>query len=412
MIQNIKVDTIYYLTNSDFEMEFNLCGCCKMRLLTDKAENAKNFVGLLSRAVSRSQVIICCGKLFSNDGLINIISKAIKKPLVAVDNTAYGIADSNEIEIMEGAVPLVNADGCFCGCIAESGPQSIILLTDNKGLRKTVLKQLIHPYIEELSIIRNTKEPSVLPQTDSNELAPEPACDELPLQENSEEAAALTEGEVSPEMLEALQNNGDTENDASEAETTTDMPNNTPDSCAEAVNKPDALEEAADEITDKDVKELNNIQENTSLEIKQDDENSSNKDQTKTNDFTLPEVIIDEAPETAESAFIDPAEINSGFELYLEPERVKYSKKSHYALNYIPSEQDKEFISESSDLEFFEEEHKSTFNLPILIVVIILLIALAALAYLLVFIPMRSDYVFSEYIKNIFSVSVSFKTLL
>ena len=26
MIQNIKVDTIYYLTNSDFEMEFNLCG--------------------------------------------------------------------------------------------------------------------------------------------------------------------------------------------------------------------------------------------------------------------------------------------------------------------------------------------------------------------------------------------------
>ena len=58
MIQNIKVDTIYYLTNSDFEMEFNLCGCCKMRLLTDKAENAKNFVGLLSRAVSRSQVII------------------------------------------------------------------------------------------------------------------------------------------------------------------------------------------------------------------------------------------------------------------------------------------------------------------------------------------------------------------
>ena len=33
MIQNLRVDTIYYLTNSDFEMEFNLCGCCKKFVL-------------------------------------------------------------------------------------------------------------------------------------------------------------------------------------------------------------------------------------------------------------------------------------------------------------------------------------------------------------------------------------------
>ena len=36
MFQNLKVDVIYYKTNSDFEMEFNLCGCCRMRLLSDK----------------------------------------------------------------------------------------------------------------------------------------------------------------------------------------------------------------------------------------------------------------------------------------------------------------------------------------------------------------------------------------
>ena len=117
MIQNIKVDAIYYLTNSDFEMEFNLCGCCKMRLLTDKAENPKNLVGLLSRAVSRSQVIICCGKLFDNDGLIKIVSQAIKRPLCTVNNSDFGIMDESEINIIDGSLPLVNSDGCFCGCI-------------------------------------------------------------------------------------------------------------------------------------------------------------------------------------------------------------------------------------------------------------------------------------------------------
>ena len=30
MFQNLKVDVIYYKTNTDFEMEFNLCGCCRM----------------------------------------------------------------------------------------------------------------------------------------------------------------------------------------------------------------------------------------------------------------------------------------------------------------------------------------------------------------------------------------------
>ena len=417
MIQNIKVDTIYYLTNSDFEMEFNLCGCCKMRLLTDKAENAKNFVGLLSRAVSRSQVIICCGKLFDNDGLINIVSKAIKKPLVTVDNDAYSIADSNEIRIIDGAVPLVNSDGCFCGCISESGPQSIILLTDNKGLRKTVLKQLIHPYIEELSIIRNTKEPSILPQADNSELPTEAMDVETPALEISEDEATVSEVELSPEMLEALQSDEVTEdtfeNENSEySETNTDDPSETSSTDEESLKDIENTEETAEKNADEDSKELNNSQNDTSLEIEQDSENTSKEVANSVDEITIPEFILDETDETAEPSYIDPSEINSGFELYLEPERVKYSKKSHYALNYIPSDRDNEFISQSSDSEFFDEAEKGMLNLPIMIVVIILLAALAALAYFLVFIPMRSDYVFSEYIKNIFSVTVNFKTLL
>lgn len=411
MIQNIKVDTIYYLTNSDFEMEFNLCGCCKMRLLTDKAENAKNFVGLLSRAVSRSQVILCCGKLFSNDGLINIVAKAIKKPLVTVNNATYGIADSNEIKIIDGAVPLVNSDGCFCGCIAESGPQSIILLTDNKGLRKTVLKQLIHPYIEELSIIRNTKETEVIPQPDSNEIL-ESIADETAVQE---EIAEVTEGEISAEMLETLQTPEifeDEQNENAEEIETVDEAQTPEDADTDsevAANDMASETEPTSENTETEENQVSDSQ-NDAEENNQDFNLTEGLD--KIEDFVMPEVIVDEAPEVTEPTFIDPSEINSGFELYLEPERVKYSKKSHYALNYIPSERDKEFISESSDAEFFEEEEKQMLNLPIMIVIIVLLVALAALAYLLIFIPMRSDYVFSEYIKNIFSVAVNFKPML
>ena len=39
MFQNVKVDIIYYDTSTDFELEFNLCGCCRMRLLTDKTDD-------------------------------------------------------------------------------------------------------------------------------------------------------------------------------------------------------------------------------------------------------------------------------------------------------------------------------------------------------------------------------------
>ena len=35
---NLKVDIIYYKTSSDFELEFNLTGCCRMRLFKDKIE--------------------------------------------------------------------------------------------------------------------------------------------------------------------------------------------------------------------------------------------------------------------------------------------------------------------------------------------------------------------------------------
>lgn len=454
MIQNIKIDTIYYLTNSDFEMEFNLGGCCKMRLLTDKSESAESFVKLLARAVSRSQVILCCGKLFEDDGLINIVSKAIKKPLVDVDKSAYSIEDANEIKIIDGAVPLVNSDGCFCGCILESGPQSIILLTENRGIRKTVMKSLIHPYIEELSILmhKNSIEAS-LPTEEPVEIAPEVTAEIIPpvvpvepvivspSAEILEGAEALEEAETEPseEILEDAGEETEEETAPEETEANTEEE----EAKAPTTETEEVLEEETEEVAEEDIEqnteeeaevleETESDEENPSLpedteekeekeeEAKEANENiSESAENTESDESTeVPNanvgfdnfVVEEDLPEEEdlEPTFLDTTEVNNGFGLYLEPERVKFSKKSHYAVDYTPSKLDESFISKPEDLyEEYEFHQEKRLRLPILIVIVVLLIALAVLTYALVFVPMRAGYTLSEFINQIFTVSVN-----
>ena len=47
MLENIKLDIIYYRTPKDFEMEFNLCGCCRMRLLNSIADDIKSLINCM-----------------------------------------------------------------------------------------------------------------------------------------------------------------------------------------------------------------------------------------------------------------------------------------------------------------------------------------------------------------------------
>lgn len=150
MLYNLRSDIIYYKSGSDFELEFNLCGCCRMRLLTDKPSNKKAFVHSLARAVSRSRVILIAGPIFGEENTIEIVSQALGTTTEIVDNEAYNIVSDDEIEIIKGSIPLVAGDGSFGGCIIESGPQTMILLTDNKTLRKSIMSTLIHPYVTDL----------------------------------------------------------------------------------------------------------------------------------------------------------------------------------------------------------------------------------------------------------------------
>lgn len=201
MIQNLKVDIIYHLTPSDFEMEFNLCGCCRMRLLSDKTNDKKSFVRALARDVARSRVIIVCGPLFGAESIITTVGTAIGNGLAICDNKTYGIKSEDEIKIINGSTPLVTPEGYFGGCIIESGPQTIISLTENKAFRKSIMQNLIHPYIEEISYIP-TKTPLVTAPVQEEETEFETAISEsenyISEVEEYESEPQIQEGEVLP----------------------------------------------------------------------------------------------------------------------------------------------------------------------------------------------------------------------
>ena len=348
MIQNIKVDLIYYATPSDFEMEFNLGGSCRMRLLTDKAEDRKAFLNSLSRAVGRSKVIITCGALFGNEGLINTVASAIGKNLVAADNKTYGINSDEEINIISGSVPLVTSDGIFGGCIIECGPQTIIMLTDSKSIKKQLLRDLIHPYISELSMLPET------PATE--EVAPEETVEETVSEEIEEETVSE---EIAEELIEETE---EADTDVDDQEETTEV-----------------TEEVSEEVTQEIAQE---VSEETAKEI---------------NEFTT-----EESEEDSEEDEIPI--FNIGMEdMHIEANAPKRDAKSYYEY-FVPNSEDDIFISEEEEFDN-QKPTSSKLNAPIIIIAVLLVLMLTVVAYFLFFIPLSSGQNVSEYINELFSVS-------
>lgn len=153
MAVDLKLDIIYYNTPTDFEMEFSLSSRCVMRMLTSKSNTAKDFLNDLSRAVSRSRVILCVGNIYDDNSVIDVTSQAVGLKLCTYDADAYSVTDtaSREVLLPDGALPLVSEDGTLGGCLIESGPQIIIFLSDDKPLRKRILRELVFEYITALS---------------------------------------------------------------------------------------------------------------------------------------------------------------------------------------------------------------------------------------------------------------------
>lgn len=349
MIQNIKVDLIYYSTASDFEMEFNLCGCCRMRLLTDKADDKKALVASLAKAVSRSKVIIACGNLFGNEGIISTVATAIGKSVVNADNKTYGISGEENIGIIEGSVPLVTADGIFGGCIIECGPQTIITLTDSKSVKKALLKDLIHPYISELSLLPENK------TAEANEEAVEEAAEEMAeevLEETVEETTEETEEEVLKEAVpeeEVLDETEPAEEISEESEPTE--------------------EEAAPEEETEEMEEISFIT---------DTEEEDGEEVTPIVDLGLND-------------------------MHIEAEVPRRDAKSYYEY-FVPNSEEDIFISEEEEFDNLKPT-SSKLNAPIIILAVLLIIMLMVIGYFLLFIPLTSGQDIGAYINELFSVS-------
>ncbi len=370
MIQNLKVDIIYYKTNTDFEMEFNLCGCCRMRLLTDKASDKKTLVHDLARAVSRSRVIIIAGELSGEEGIIETVAKAIAKTVTEIDKSMYGIKSEEGIGVISGATPLVTPEGEFGGCIIESGPQSMILLSDERELRKGIMKTLIHPYIEELCTLdiksqaknTNIEVPTVI-------APPEPITDALP-EEVGEPADAGFE-ETPEETSEAEDNNS--------AETVEEVKEVVEPEAEKEVETEEPEAEAETETEESADKPLSDF--------------SSNAD-----GVTLEGGMIFE---TDAFRAAEPSKTEE-FELFIEPEKPKKGRIGYQSNNYA--------LEEYGDSTYhapdnFAEGRKSLLsgNLPILIISVLLLIVLAVLCYCILYVPAQDGVTASAYLHETFN---------
>lgn len=149
MIRNLKSEIIYHMVPTDFEFEFNLCGCCQMRLLTSCSESEKTLVEYLARGVSRSKVIIIIASLSDNKSPLETVANAIGYKTVDLDSTVY--STTHNIKILQNSVPLITKSGEFGGMIAECGSQSLIILSNEKRIQKEILNTLIGPYLADLS---------------------------------------------------------------------------------------------------------------------------------------------------------------------------------------------------------------------------------------------------------------------
>ena len=369
MIENIKVDIVYFMTATDFEFEFNLGSCCHMRLLNDKAKDKKSFVNSLARAVSRSQIIICCGPLFGEDGLIATAAAAISHGLQTVNNAEYGISSDDKIEIIEDSLPLVTPEGYFGGCIIESGPQTIILLTENRTLRKSIMKNLIHPYIEDVSLMQSAEK--IVSDAKKTE---ETAAETVAAAENAAPEVSVTTPEAEQEAA---------------SEVSAPTPETAEPEQEEEQPQPEEPAEAPEAQAPKNEEEALSPQE----EVLSVSAAETAEEPDKENGREAATQAVDEAKKDGEH--------NITFDFSADEEMVTDSSSAQ-------EEQSSEDASDFNDIFIREDaprkadEKRDGISTSILVTVVCLLLAVLAVILVLVFVPLTKGMTTGEYIKSIF----------
>ncbi len=460
MFQNMKVDIVYYKTNSDFEMEFNLCGCCRMRLLTDKATDRKLMVHSLARAVSRSRIIMVVGPLFGEEGSIATTASAIGSSLEKVDNKLYGIRTDAPINIIAGATPLVTSDGFFGGCIIERGPQTMILLSESRTVRKTIVENLIHPYISELYAIelKNKAESIIESNTETqdskdvitntaeavSDLAKETVAEGISEASLMAEAAAATvaAANIVKEAATLVSEVSDITDNAKEPdelflgvdETENIEPENGEeivlltdyDTDTESEEKIDLIDEIFEEDEDieplsDDIQLLDDV--DMTYEADMGDEDielvESNLGDADPVPFEIAALVYDENQNPEEEPFLEETEnieevakeiiIDSEEEL---DEDYFYAPETERELvSIVPEIEPEEIIPENikftQDDEIFDEDDSiqkkvSSLNIPIMVLTALLFVLILGICALLFLLPRAGGVTPMEYVKDIF----------
>ncbi|MBP3706178.1 MAG: hypothetical protein J6J13_02885 [Clostridia bacterium] len=405
MRQNIRVDVIYYNCDTDFEMEFNLNGCCPMRMLTGSTPEKSGLVKSLAKAVSRSKIIICCGQLFGAEGLIEIVSASIGRDTMRVDCKEYGIVTASDISVIAGSVPLVTPDGYFGGCIIESGPQTIILVSENRTLRKTLMETLIHPYLEEISVQPDLaqKMSQNVEQTPHNEqnMPVDIGIDEEKAAADAAAivAAALGEasvlgGAVADEMLDFISDSDEDEITPADVELELEQ----------------SFEEEVEEFVIESEEQVIEDEQPVEEEKDQSDVISMDADE---NDGLFVSQVEDEDIALESEDYLD-TQLDE-VEVFVEPRSADIEDMDAYAKNYIPSESDKMFLSEEDEYEYEDEqeyEHKQneqtggfSLKITITVLVVLLILIMLILGYILILNPYIKGVDFEQYIQELFGAA-------
>lgn len=371
MLKNLKIDIIYYNTPSDFEFEFNLGGYCRSRILNAKANGLKETLTKLAVAVSRSRVIIIIGELLGENGCIAPVAKAISKQLIQVDHRQYHITSPEPINIIEGSLPLVSSNGEFGGCIIESGPQSIVFLSEDKSLRSSIEKELLSHYLTSLSMTSDEENDIV----NSEETATEP--------EKTNDIELSNESVLPEEPLETIvSENTETINTSEIAETTEDTDDSTAheeDILSDA--EPEDIEFEIDAVIEEDI-----ISKETEEVIFED--NASEETAEKPQFFEETDSTVPISEDT-------------------EPIKTEMSDLFSGSNEVISNDS---FDNESDDFDNYENVEKepkkplSPLIKVLLVLFAVLFVVVAILLYYTVYLPGLDGVSFSEFIGNVLSL--------
>ncbi|MEG1886847.1 MAG: hypothetical protein RR177_01870, partial [Oscillospiraceae bacterium] len=192
MGNNIKLEIIYFRESADIKLEFGLRGEYPLRLLSSRADTIESFLSALKRASLRSSVIITVGGFSKEPSIPEIVSHSVGLDFEPFDFKKYHVDPLNSpTKAPKNAIPLISSSENFAGFVIESGPQSIIMLTEDNRTRLSVLFSLIVPYItDHYKFINNIEESAEKNPPLSNEtIEQEPPSAELPLVETPKERA-------------------------------------------------------------------------------------------------------------------------------------------------------------------------------------------------------------------------------